>query len=189
MSRPPITSKCGTGRSSRRCRGARANHAHGMVSVGVREIPRCASDACPAWRKGQLVGMTVGGPVSITAGATLKASARSTSPALPGPECRSNAARGNNPVGFINPQLYASPAVLNDITQGNNGDFAAAPGWDACTGLGSPDGTKVAQLFFRRGLSDPYTVRGGGRGQQPATPIVPRSPALARSVSFRAGTD
>jgi len=30
---------------------------------------------------------------------------------------------------------------------GNNGSFAAAPGWDACTGLGSPDGTKVAALF------------------------------------------
>ena len=60
---------------------------------------------------------------------------------------RINAARGNNPVGFINPQLYASPQVLNDITQGNNGDFAAAPGWDACTGLGSPAGTKVAQLL------------------------------------------
>ena len=31
--------------------------------------------------------------------------------------------------------------------EGNNGDFAAAPGWDACTGLGSPDGTKIAALF------------------------------------------
>jgi subtilase family serine protease len=60
---------------------------------------------------------------------------------------RINAARGNNPVGFINPQLYASPQVLNDVTQGNNGDFAAAPGWDACTGLGSPAGAKVAQLL------------------------------------------
>jgi kumamolisin len=60
---------------------------------------------------------------------------------------RINAARGNNPVGFINPQLYASPNALNDITQGNNGDFAAAPGWDACTGLGSPAGGKLAQLL------------------------------------------
>jgi kumamolisin len=48
---------------------------------------------------------------------------------------RNNAARGNNPVGFINPQFYASPQVLNDITQGNNGDFAATPGWDSCTAL------------------------------------------------------
>jgi len=60
---------------------------------------------------------------------------------------RINEARGNNPVGYINPQLYASPDVLNDITQGNNGDFAAARGWDACTGLGSPAGSKLAQLL------------------------------------------
>jgi kumamolisin len=37
-----------------------------------------------------------------------------------------------------------NPAALHDITQGNNGDFAAATGWDACTGLGSPNGQKVA---------------------------------------------
>ncbi len=46
--------------------------------------------------------------------------------------------------GFINPHLYVNPAALRDITQGNNGSFAAATGWDACTGLGSPNGQKVA---------------------------------------------
>jgi kumamolisin len=58
-----------------------------------------------------------------------------------------NSANGNQPVGFINPQLYASPSVLTDVTQGNNGDFAASPGWDACTGLGSPIGNKIAALL------------------------------------------
>ena len=29
---------------------------------------------------------------------------------------------------------------FNDITSGNNGAYSAGPGWDACTGLGSPDG-------------------------------------------------
>ena len=48
--------------------------------------------------------------------------------------------------GFVNPALYAQPAALRDITQGNNGSFAASPGWDACTGLGSPDGAKVAAI-------------------------------------------
>lgn len=56
---------------------------------------------------------------------------------------RINAAKGQ-PVGFINPKLYKAPGVCNDITQGNNGSFAAAAGWDACTGLGSPNGQKVA---------------------------------------------
>jgi kumamolisin len=43
-----------------------------------------------------------------------------------------------NPVGYVNPMLYKKPSAFNDITQGNNGDFAAAPGWDASTGLGTP---------------------------------------------------
>jgi kumamolisin len=45
-------------------------------------------------------------------------------------------------LGFINPQLYAmnQSAGFHDITKGNNGSFDARPGWDACTGLGSPDG-------------------------------------------------
>ncbi len=59
---------------------------------------------------------------------------------------RINAARGG-PVGFVNPQLYGARNVLRDITEGNNGDFSAAPGWDACTGLGSPNGTRVAEVL------------------------------------------
>jgi kumamolisin len=30
-----------------------------------------------------------------------------------------------------------------DVAHGNNGSYSAAAGWDACTGLGSPDGKKV----------------------------------------------
>jgi kumamolisin len=48
--------------------------------------------------------------------------------------------------GFVNAALYRQPTALRDITQGNNGGFAASPGWDACTGLGSPDGAKVAGI-------------------------------------------
>ncbi|MER7182514.1 hypothetical protein ABT404_24035 [Streptomyces hyaluromycini] len=33
-----------------------------------------------------------------------------------------------------------SPAGFRDITLGGIGDFTATPGWDACTGLGVPDG-------------------------------------------------
>jgi kumamolisin len=44
--------------------------------------------------------------------------------------------------GFANPKLYKH-GVQRDITSGNNGAYAAGPGWDACTGLGSPDGAKV----------------------------------------------
>jgi kumamolisin len=50
------------------------------------------------------------------------------------------------PVGFLNPLLYTSAkvrATMRDITQGNNGAYKAQKGWDACTGLGSPDGAKL----------------------------------------------
>jgi len=45
--------------------------------------------------------------------------------------------------GYLNPQIYKSPPAFRDITQGNNGDFEATVGWDACTGLGSPNGAKL----------------------------------------------
>jgi kumamolisin len=67
------------------------------------------------------------------------------------------------PLGLLNPALYAGLAAgsaaagLRDIVSGDNGAYAAAVGWDACTGLGVPDGTA---LLAR--------LRGGGG--QPATP-------------------
>jgi len=59
---------------------------------------------------------------------------------------RLNAIDGK-PAGLLAPLLYANPAALRDIVQGNNGDFAAAPGWDACTGLGSPNGAALAAIL------------------------------------------
>lgn len=47
--------------------------------------------------------------------------------------------------GWLGPRLYAHLAAdLRDIRSGSNGACAAGPGWDACTGLGSPDGTRLA---------------------------------------------
>jgi kumamolisin len=54
-----------------------------------------------------------------------------------------NQQRGSS-VGFVNPTLYANPSAFHDITSGNNGAYSAGPGWDACTGLGSPIGTAIA---------------------------------------------
>jgi kumamolisin len=55
-------------------------------------------------------------------------------------------------VGYLNPVIYSFPAAsgaFHDITSGNNditgrnGAYKAGRGWDACTGWGSPDGTKL----------------------------------------------
>jgi kumamolisin len=51
--------------------------------------------------------------------------------------------------GLFQPTLYtgvtpgAKVAGFRDITSGNNGAYTAGPGWDACSGLGSPDGTAL----------------------------------------------
>jgi kumamolisin len=51
--------------------------------------------------------------------------------------------------GFINPVLYTKCAqgVLNDIISGNNGAYAAKTGWDACTGLGTPNGANLLRAL------------------------------------------
>jgi len=49
--------------------------------------------------------------------------------------------------GQLQPALYGSTGAgqlapgFRDITAGNNGSFQAGPGWDACTGLGVPEGS------------------------------------------------
>ncbi|MGH7729082.1 MAG: S53 family peptidase, partial [Vulcanimicrobiaceae bacterium] len=54
-----------------------------------------------------------------------------------------NAASGKH-AGFVNALLYgAGEKIFRDIVSGNNGAYAADPGWDACTGLGSPQGASV----------------------------------------------
>lgn len=51
-------------------------------------------------------------------------------------------------LGFINPLMYQHQEQFRDITIGENSlgsakGYSAHAGWDACTGLGSPDGTKL----------------------------------------------
>ncbi len=61
-----------------------------------------------------------------------------------------NQGAGRN-VGYLNPILYdklGPEGVFRDIIEGNNGigkieGFSASPGWDACTGWGSPNGRKL----------------------------------------------
>jgi kumamolisin len=59
-----------------------------------------------------------------------------------------NQAKQKN-VGFLNPTLYANASVVHDVTVGTNAitntvkGYNAGPGWDACSGLGTPDGTAI----------------------------------------------
>jgi kumamolisin len=65
----------------------------------------------------------------------------------------------NGRVGFVNPQLYSlasNSGAFHDITVGNNRvsfqqfnnvGYDAGPGWDAASGLGSPDGTALSGVL------------------------------------------
>ncbi len=66
--------------------------------------------------------------------------------------------------GFIQPQIYAAKATyaFNDIVSGNNGAFSAGPGWDACTGLGSPIGSKLIALLSAS-TTTKKKKKGGGK--------------------------
>jgi kumamolisin len=63
-----------------------------------------------------------------------------------------NQAKKKN-VGFLNPFLYATKGVCTDVTDGTNAitntvkGYDAGPGWDACTGLGTPNGTAILQAL------------------------------------------
>ncbi|WP_427889219.1 S53 family peptidase [Kribbella sp. GL6] len=56
-------------------------------------------------------------------------------------------------LGLVHTQLYqgvragAVQPGFHDITSGNNGAYRAAPGWDACTGLGTPDGEALLTVL------------------------------------------
>jgi len=60
-------------------------------------------------------------------------------------EARAAANPPKRPVGFVTPQLYATPGLLRPITSGNNDSpgtsvgYRAGPGYSCCTGLGVPD--------------------------------------------------
>jgi hypothetical protein len=82
---------------------------------------------------------------------------------------------GQPPVGFINPAIYALAnstnynACFHDITTGNNTSsnsptqYFAVPGYDLCTGLGTPAGTNlIAALVATTTVNHRQLVRDGG---------------------------
>ncbi len=80
------------------------------------------------------------------------------------------ALNGHPPIGFINPAIYALAKSANynstfyDITNGDNTWFAsptnyfAVPGYDLCTGLGTPKGTNL--IFALTGSTNGITSGG-----------------------------
>jgi kumamolisin len=66
--------------------------------------------------------------------------------------CRLSQSVGR-PLGLVQTAFYAASSAgkattgFRDITTGNNGAYKAGPGWDACTGLGTPEGTALVEVL------------------------------------------
>ncbi|HXW35075.1 MAG TPA: S53 family peptidase [Acidimicrobiales bacterium] len=67
-------------------------------------------------------------------------------------------------VAPLNASLYESKvaSTFRDVVRGNNGAYAATPGWDACSGIGSPDGNTLLNAL--RLLTSGSTAQPVGAG-------------------------
>ena len=109
-----------------------------------RGVPDVAGDADPSTGYTVLVDgqtITVGGTSAVA-------------PLWSGLLARLNQKLGR-PAGFLNPLIYglSSPDATDfrDVVSGNNGAYKAGPGWDACSGWGSPHGASLLSALSSSG--------------------------------------
>jgi kumamolisin len=133
-----------------------------------RGVPDVAGDAAPATGYNILIDGQAGTVGGTSAVAPLWS-------ALIAMVNQQRAAAGLAAAGFVNPTLYGDTGVFHDIISGNNGTYQAGTGWDACTGLGSPDGVEVAAALSSEtvatGIGTGTGVgAGSGSGSSPGEP-------------------
>jgi kumamolisin len=111
---------------------ANPGHRHG------RGVPDVAGDADPA----------TGYQVRVDGTDAVFGGTSAVAPLLAALVARINQGLGTR-AGFLNSVFYGASgkSTLRDVTKGTNGAYKAAKGWDACTGLGSPDGTKLLEVL------------------------------------------
>jgi kumamolisin len=134
-------------------------------STGGRGVPDVAGDASP----------TSGYNILVDGSKQVVGGTSAVAPLWAGLIALINQKTGKH-AGLVNPTLYSMPSAFHDITQGNNGAFSAGPGWDACTGLGSPIGTAVEQALSAA------TASGTSKKADPPT-------AVATGYSVAAGQE
>lgn len=126
----------------------------GTVSSGARGVPDVAGNADP--NTGYKV--VLDGQVQVIGGTSAVA------PLWAGLACALKAGGAN--IGLLLPTLYVLQSAFNDVTVGNNGTYQAGPGWDACTGLGTPRGSALLTAL----------LAGGSAPSQPPPPVSPPPP-------------
>ena len=107
-----------------------------------RGVPDVAGNAGP--ESGYAI--VVGGQGTLAAGTS------AVSPLWAGLLARINQ-KAARPVGFFLPAVYGQPGLFSEVTQGSNRPsgsrigYDAKPGWNACTGLGTPRGQALADAL------------------------------------------
>ena len=130
-------------------------------STGGRGVPDVAGDADPA----------TGYTIRVDGQSLVIGGTSAVAPLWAGLIAVANQKNGS-PAGFINPLIYAANGKggFHDITEGNNGSFSAGPGWDACTGLGSPNAAALIPLLAAgtagKKKPTPAPKKGGGKGKK-----------------------
>ncbi len=108
---------------------------HAQTGEAGRGVPDVAGNADPV----------TGYRIRVAGSETLTGGTSAVSPLYSALMLRVNGAL-DKPFGKpLNPWLYerANSGIFNDISVGDNSGYKATPGWDATTGLGSIDGTKL----------------------------------------------
>jgi kumamolisin len=117
---------------------------HPPTEQGGRGVPDVAGPADP--RTGCRI--VVGGVEGVSAGTSAVA------PIWAALAARLNHALGAR-AGYLNSLLYRlarqEQGLFRAVTQGDNRGYAAGPGWNACTGLGSPVGDRLLAALEGRG--------------------------------------
>jgi kumamolisin len=108
----------------------------GSVALTQRGVPDVAGDADPE----------TGYEVRVDGSNTVIGGTSAVAPLWAALIARLNQIAGK-PLGLVSPLLYEHPQALRDVLQGSNGDYVATVGWDACTGLGSPNGAALASAL------------------------------------------
>ena len=109
------------------------------VQGGGRGVPDVSGDADP----------NTGYNILVDGESVIEGGTSAVAPLWAALVARINQQMGKS-IGFLNPLIYAQAVEasgFHDITEGNNGAFTAAVGWDPCTGLGSPDGVPLEEAL------------------------------------------
>ncbi|MDR3751169.1 MAG: protease pro-enzyme activation domain-containing protein [Terracidiphilus sp.] len=143
------------------------------TKAGGRGVPDVAGDADP----------TTGYAVRVDGVNTVVGGTSAVAPLWAGLIAVANQQLGKQ-VGLIQPAIYTTKAAkaFNDITVGDNGGFSAGPGWDACTGLGSPIASKLIPLLALAGAGKAAAKKAAKTVKKTAKKVAKTKPVAKKAA-------